>query len=625
MIKLEIKQFTMLAVGLIVGVLLITGVVAPVIVNVTGDSGDVQPTNVSYDDYTNTGDVYLMEPDGTEHQIIVRYADSKMYFVFDGETFLEKALGSESWDIPLVWYKTITYPTESFDVFSWNADKQALNWHYTDYSVTDIPDTDGICFSITTNYNDDRDAVLLYSYWRGEPYDDNYTAIRYISPNGDYVFTKNPVVYNNSTIGIYSYFEYENFVLSGMTGILTMEISGVATFSKWQEEIDEHYPHVSCGCSFHITDGFGYDLESFTVTVHSHDVGEANQLDDLTFNITLGLVEGDGVSTIEYEYKVEWFVVPTTATYVPDNGFWKMADNSVTDIYTDYMGNNIYGVFTEDPQNGGSPFITGSISGNESFILPILIGESFIGYIEWIPGTPDWNAEIHFYGIGIQEEYFGFALTGTNHVHIEGGTISFTSWDDDEYSSDGLLAYISPDGEYTSFTEPTNAELSYIGFMGGYSYSSYDYVAGDMAGVDINVIGVMSGTDLSYISGRFSGSISVDGSEDNWDAIEYALTTSNTLCQIDKSNGMLTGLTISTQDKSFSIPIGYSNDETSTDDLYESVGGDVFAVGLIGSNSGGGGSGSAVSPTLSTLLSVIPLLMIVGLVIGAIAFFKMRS
>lgn len=616
---MEIKQFTMLAVGLIVGVLLITGVIAPVIANVTGDSGDVQPTNISYDDYTNTGDVYLMEPDGTEHQIIVRYADSKMYFVFDGETFLEKALGSESWDVPLVWARTITYPDECLEVLSWNADNQTLRWHYDFYSVNDIPDTDGICISMTTDYNGDRDAVLLYSYWEGSPYDDNFTAIRYISPNGDYVFTKNPIVYNNSTIGIYSLMEDENYVLSGMTGILNIEVAGVATFSKWQENIDEYRPHVSCQCSFFTTDEVGYDLESFTVTVHSHDVGEANYLDDFTFNMTLGLVEGEGVSTIEYEYKVEWFVVPATAKYVPDNGFWKMADNSVTDIYTDYMGNNIYGVFTEDPQNGGSPFITGSISGNESFMLPILIGESFIGYISWIPNTPDWNAEINIAGIGIQGDSDFYAFTVTNHVHIEGDTISFTAWDDNEYTSDGLLAYISPNGEYTSFTEPTDAELSYIGFVEDYTQSILNY-----ADVNIGMVGIMSGTDLSYISGMLKEYISVDGG-DNWDEAEYALTTSNTSCQINKSSGMFTGLTISTQGKSFSIPVGCSYDETSTDGLYESLGGDVFAVGLIGSNSGGGGSGSAVSPTLSALLSVIPLLMIAGLVIGTIAFFKMRS
>ena len=273
---MDIKQYTTLAVGLVVGVLLIAGVVAPVIANVSGNSDDSGTSGVSYKEYTNTGDVYLMEPDGIEHQIIVRYADSKMYFAFDGETFLERALGSESWDVPLVWCKTITYPDERLEVLSWNADNQTLRWHYDFYSVNDIPDTDGICLSITTNYNGDRDAVLLYSYWRGEPYDDNYTAIRYISPNGDYVYTKNPTVYDNSTVGIYSLKDDEGYVLSGMTGTLSLEVSGVATFSKWQEEIDEHYPHVYCGCSFHITDGFGYDLESFTVTVHSHDVGEAN-------------------------------------------------------------------------------------------------------------------------------------------------------------------------------------------------------------------------------------------------------------------------------------------------------------------------------------------------------------
>ena len=67
--------------------------------------------------------------------------------------------------------------------------------------------------------------------------------------------------------------------------------------------------------------------------------------------------------------------------------------------------------------------------------------------------------------------------------------------------------------------------------------------------------------------------------------------------------------------------MGFVGDETATEDLYENESSFVFAVGLLGSESNGGGDGT-VSPVLVTLLSVIPLLLTVGLVLGAIAFMR---
>lgn len=62
MIKLEIKQYTTLIIGLIVGVLLIAGVVAPVIANVSSDNGGGGET-VTYRNDSGTSDNYYITLD----------------------------------------------------------------------------------------------------------------------------------------------------------------------------------------------------------------------------------------------------------------------------------------------------------------------------------------------------------------------------------------------------------------------------------------------------------------------------------------------------------------------------------------------------------------------------------
>lgn len=592
---MDVKQYTMMAVGLVVGVLLIAGVVAPVIANVSSNGGGgggedtVTRTNVM----GNMGDLPFS------------YANK--------DTAITYYLLDDGWGTSLS--SETVYMDEDVDIYT---DNECLNAYV--YSANNeygfevwVASTDEV-FLISELSIEGTTASFtpLPTQENPNPQKMSFEGVTfYTDPNGDYlnVFSKdgyNPYLSKDSKFCIQL-----DIDLDGDSGVLVIQGTS-GDNSIWVLQGSEYIQSIS---------------ESAVITT------DGGKIDSISLS----------VNGIEYSYSADYgsenpgrfdkIILPQTVTFSeeeaesipPANGFWKMAGNDEFDILSAYLGSNQYGVAIGNPDDGGKEIYKGSISAG-SFVLPIMIGETFFVTIEWNADNPmdDWRAEMMVYGVGDPESGGPYPLSYTNAIHVEGKTITFEDMSTGsavERSADGLIAHIFDEGEYTAFTEPTNAELSYIGVSGSYTYSSYDYVAGDMADVNIVMIGIMSGTDLSYVSGTFRGSISVDG-EDNWDDTEYALTTSNTSCQINKSNGMFTGLTVSTQDKSVSFPVGLFYDSTNTDDLFEESGGSVFGIGKIGS---GGGSGGGASTTLTTILSVIPLVLTVGLVLGAVAFLRMKN
>ncbi|MBQ1296006.1 MAG: hypothetical protein IIY21_18310 [Clostridiales bacterium] len=616
---MEIKQYITMAVGLIVGVLLISGAVAPVIANVSGNSGSGESSAVSYKEYTNTGDVYLAEPDGISHEITVTYTGSKMVFAFDGTNFLERSLGTEDWDVPIAQYKVTNSPYyPQYRIFSlqWSAHMESLIFNGDTFSLNEITGEDGLCLSIVTNYNNYRDVIFITKYWTGGT--ESYTVTMYIAQEGEYVYAKSPTVYADTTVSVSS-LKYAITTISGMTGNLYADAGGWAKLSKWQGALNEHYPHAYCEMDFSAEVGssyYDYYLDSFTVTVHTHDSEGAYVLDDVTFNVSMSGVNGE----ISYDYAVDMFIVPAVEKYVPQNGLWSMADNGEHDIYTKYIGQNLYGVYSDNPSDGATPFYMDDMS-DYPFVLPILIGETFYAMIELIMMPYDWNAWVTVYGVG------DYGMVDTNHLHISGDTLTFTDNSNVEYTLDGVIAYISPTGEYTAYTEGT---LSSVDYLAG--YHMYDGGIREVSGSNVYYKFVADNKEIIWGSGEYENA--TNGGE-GWDVQSDTYSENEMDIEYITDNGRISGFKVAVDDDGFTdtanLNLGIyrfdlAEDESYEGDEVERVTDVFFAVApLSAGGSGGGGGGSSVSDTLRVTLSVVPLIMTVGLVLGTIAYLRIRN
>lgn len=617
---MDIKQYTMMAVSLVVGVLLIAGVVAPVIANVSGNSDDGGTSAVSYKEYINAGDVYLAEPDGISHEITVTYTGSKMVFAFDGTNFLEKSLGSEDWEVPLVEYKVQNYPyypQYRVAYLYYSSSFGDLTFDGREFTLNEISGADGLCMSILTNYNDYKDVVFITGYWTDPAETYSYTTTKYIAQEGEYVYSKSPTVYAESMVSVFSSMYTTDATILGMTGELYIDVGGWAKLSKWQGAMDESFPHAYAMGDFE-TGSQSYLSESFTVAVHTHDSEGAYVLDDITFSI---LMEDGNGGEITYSYTVNMFIVPAVEKYVPQNGLWAMADGGEHDIYTRYIGQNLYGVYSDNPSDGATPFYMDDMS-DYPFILPILIGETFYAMIELIMMPYEWDAWVSVYGVG---EY---GMVDTNHLHISGDTLTFTDSSNVEYTLDGVIAYISPTGEYTAYTEGT---LSSVDYLAG--SHTLDKGVSDVSSRNVYYDFVADNKDIIWGSGQYE--IGTMG-EGGWDSQSDTYTESEMDIEYITSNGRISGFKVAVDDDGFTdtanLKLGIYQFNSYEDESYEGdevewVTDVFFAVAPLtaGGSGGEGGGGSSVSDTLRVTLSVIPLVMTVGLVLGDVTYLRMKN
>lgn len=100
--------------------------------------------------------------------------------------------------------------------------------------------------------------------------------------------------------------------------------------------------------------------------------------------------------------------------------------------------------------------------------------------------------------------------------------------------------------------------------------------------------------------------------EDNEGELTYTDTATFTI-----EDGIATTVSVTVDGNTYNVPLPGNDDEVS---YYGYV--LVLPVSVY---EGGDSEGSGLSPTLTTILSVIPLILTVGLVIGAIGFLRIRN
>ena len=138
----------------------------------------------------------------------------------------------------------------------------------------------------------------------------------------------------------------------------------------------------------------------------------------------------------------------------PENGYWKLAGEESTNIYARTVGNKV-ALYNENPWNDDTarPYFT--ISDLSTFV-PIFIGETFTAVVDSTSlGSDTYGANIYVYGDFNESGHFqGFATASS--IESDGTQITFFDsrmYDGPDCVLDGLIAYLAPDGTYTSVTD----------------------------------------------------------------------------------------------------------------------------------------------------------------------------
>lgn len=201
----------------------------------------------------------------------------------------------------------------------------------------------------------------------------------------------------------------------------------------------------------------------------------------------------------------------------------------------------------------------------------------------------DWVAYSDENGMCVQSLYGG--TTTGNYARIEGNVFTLSGGKGDA-PFEGLLLYSSPSGDYVN-------------------------PAGQMYISDSTVLYALGSLVYTEPPDRYSnGFVLTIGSVSENQAIIQDLQTDDTAVSV------ATFTVADNSIESMNVQIS-GNDVTFTSSSETSYLSLVVPVTVEGSGSDSDGSG--LSPTLSTLLSVIPLITVVGIVIGAIGFLRMRN
>lgn len=188
MANINVKGFMMLAVGLIVSTILVTGVLVPVIGNaIEGDEAT----------YTNTGEYYYSQAkEGENRTLSVTETDDSVIITCDGVAAHTITKGLDGWSIPLFACKDARDHTYLFSIYYYvEFDTSANNIvKKTDINAPCL-DFDGTDYNtVPVTYNINGKSV---SDGEGNISDD---LMFYLTNTGDYVLSESPVVAEDQMI-----------------------------------------------------------------------------------------------------------------------------------------------------------------------------------------------------------------------------------------------------------------------------------------------------------------------------------------------------------------------------------------------------------------------------------------
>ena len=613
---MDIKQNSTMIIALAIAVVVVMSVMVPVISD-TIDSGSEGGGSSDSQIYTNTGDYYyrviqanddfsIRILNDTNNVVISKYDNSE-------STIYTIPKGDAGWTIPvclfgdgssyfqpadLVWY------ADSFDVGNTDIYLENDAIGVGEYLTMDAVGTN----IIFTLYDDTHTQIDTWN-------DDVYGVI---FDDGEWVYADKPIVASNSQILLTSYEAHTKQVeiVDGTSQTVTASydyrFSASGTYSIWQQYDGDTLPGEG-GIWWSAEPGNSLPLDTLTYSMSVSDTANGMKLDGIT--VTGEYAENGATATVTDTFTK--FVVPKTVnTGGKTQAGWLTKDMpsdqitiSCREVETGKMA--VYYNQWDYYDNYPEPIYVQDMTENP--ILVLAIGETWAAYIDTLPSNLDdpyqgEQGKIRFGGGGY---VFTFSLkinpNGTasyrNNAEIEGNTIT---------KSD-LIAYISPEGNLVPYYNENAPKSSTL-----YSYLSYANKT-ETANMGLNVIAM---------NGYENPTVNAEGFRYENDLEEYTVTASYTT-----SGDYVTGMNVTATYQSDSTEYSFPFTGQTPPEPYDMVWPDnesntgvysvAFSVVESGTEetSGGGGSGS-LSPTLVTVLSIIPIMVLVGLVLMAVRSMK---
>ena len=602
-------------------------VMVPVISDTMDNAGGGSGGGSSDNSYVNEGSMYMKSMNSMAsdevHFLSFIKTGSKIEFRIDGDVYTEKDItGTDFWNYPIMIMESETvtgsdsesnrYTLLSFErslenepVISANAftsviseDEKYTLWN-TPQIAFNLTDTEIEIVEFQFHANGVSVLVNTESIGQDAPYD------MFLMTDGDWVVAENPVVSPNQKI--YSFGERRG-------------TSNGITYSAYTYG----YGQASYFADFYYDAEIGYGIDPNVEDSEVHglvqnDVNINVELTDTDYGVRLGTVnyKGDWYTNpnedplFSTDESFNTYIVPKVVTV--HNGEtqagWLTKDMpseplriSCREVEPGKMGvfYNYYDV--DDPQ----PFYVQDM--RENPILVIAIGETWAMYIDTVPSDvedPYGDAEagkirmglgyFFTYGIGIGPDG---TVSYQNNAQIEGQTVT----------KDDLIAYISPNGylkPYYNENAPKSPTL--------YSYLAYMETNDDV----VTYLDVIASNGYTSPSVKGGGMVTEDDSDNEYNVSMEYTTEGN---YVTGMNVTATSQSASTME--FSFPFTGQAPPEPYDFGWFGDYSVAFSVVESGTEETSGGGSGGLSPTLVTVLSIIPIMVLVGLVLMAVRSMK---
>lgn len=566
---MDIKQNSTMIIALAIAVVVVMSVMVPVISDTMDNAGSGNGSSEAKT-YTNMGSVYLEElKDNSAYTIRITSDGSSVTITKDSTTLLTKTIGNEDWTVPIgiVDWKNDQYQDQmkTLDVLSYNAESDVVDLTFLDYDISYIDDSD---YSSYTNMNGGKyieivvngtDATLTVYNSDNTVFDGfNSTMTAVISDSGEYVLAESPIVAKNTEIITYMLNPYPSI--------------GVGAYKKFVSKASDpqsiQYIPTQIPMELEGMTVMDARLDNMAYTLDTAEYEVAYRLNKMTIDTEWS---GSGYSQT-YTNDITSFIVPVTVTVSEETGGDYRNDTGDYNTYYEKMEDSFIATveLDEEPK--------------------VYIGDDGISCYSGIPFTGKG------FKMGVTTNsgtmYFKYGTGRYSNVQYEAeeDTMYLYRQDISNQASD-LLWRVTSEGDYVfSETDDGSADI-YL------KEDSEVYLMGAIGdGYDLYIIGTPKENKV-YVS------------EGNARSGEYTEIGS---AVFNFDGYLLESVTLT--DEGNEIEITFSGSEVGM--LY----GGIVPVS-VSTGSGGGGSGS-LSPTLVAILSVIPIMVLVGLTMMVIRSMK---
>lgn len=566
---MDIKQNSTMIIALAIAVVVVMSVMVPVISDTMDNAGSGSGGGSSAPTYTNTGSVYLEElKDNSAYTIRITSDGSSVTITKDSTTLLTKTIGNEDWTVPIGITDWVEHQDQmkTLLVLAYTAKSDAVDLNFLDYNISYIDDSDYSSYAnmLGGKYFEiivnGTDATLTV-YNSDNTVSDGFNGpmTAIISDSGEYVLAESPIVAKNTEIITYQCNPYTSI--------------GVGAYKKFVSKASDpqsiQFIPTQTQIELEGMTVVGARLDNMAYNLDTAEYEVAYRLNKMTIDTEWS---GSGYSQT-YTNDITSFIVPVTVTVSEETGGDYRNDTGDYNTYYEKMESSFIATVELD---GGDP--------------KVYIGDNEVACSSGIPFTGKG------FKIGVTTNsgtlYFQYGTGRYSDVQYEADedTMYLYRQDISNQASD-LLWRVTSEGDYVfSETDDGSAEI-YL------TEDSEVYLMGAIGdGYEFYIIGTPKENKvyISEVNARSGEYTEIGSAVFNFD--EYLLES------------------VTLTDEGDEIEITFSGSEDGI--LY----GGIVPVS-VSTGSGGGGSGG-LSPTLVTVLSIIPIMVLVGLVLMAVRSMK---